>query len=55
MLAVAGGSGGQSSNNEVEPSQRAVLIVGHQPTLGRAAALRLSGVETEWSIKKGVL
>ena len=31
----------------------AVLIVGHQPALGRVAALLLGGVEADWSIKKG--
>lgn len=30
----------------------AVLIVGHQPALGRLAALLLSGQEAEWTIKK---
>ncbi len=30
-----------------------VLVVGHQPTLGRTAALLLSGSEAYWSIKKG--
>ena len=33
----------------------AALVVGHQPTLGRLAALLLSGVEADWSIKKGAL
>ncbi len=33
----------------------AVLIVGHQPTLGRLAALLLSGSEADWSVKKGAL
>ena len=33
----------------------AVLIVGHQPTLGRLAALLLSGAEADWSVKKGAL
>ena len=33
----------------------AVLVVGHQPTLGRLAALLLGGVEADWSIKKGAL
>ena len=33
----------------------AVIIVGHQPTLGRAAARLLSGAEADWSIKKGAL
>lgn len=34
-------------------SGEAVLICGHQPTLGRVAALLLAGVEQDWSIKKG--
>ena len=33
--------------------RHAVLVVGHQPTLGRTAALLLSGCEANWSIKKG--
>ena len=33
----------------------AVLIVGHQPTLGRTAALLLSGSEANWTIRKGAL
>lgn len=33
----------------------AVLIVGHQPTLGRMASLLLSGQEAEWTIKKGAV
>ena len=33
----------------------AILIIGHQPTLGRLAALLLGGAEAEWSIKKGAL
>lgn len=33
----------------------AVLIVGHQPSLGRLASLLLAGHEAEWSIKKGAL
>jgi phosphohistidine phosphatase len=32
-----------------------VLIVGHQPTLGRAAAVLLTGAEADWSIKKGAV
>lgn len=32
-----------------------VLIVGHQPALGRLASLLLGGQEAEWSIKKGAL
>jgi phosphohistidine phosphatase len=33
----------------------AVMIVGHQPPLGRLAALLLSGQEADWTIKKGAL
>jgi phosphohistidine phosphatase len=33
----------------------AVLLVGHQPSLGRLAALLLSGSEADWSVKKGGL
>ncbi|MGE5472475.1 MAG: SixA phosphatase family protein [Bacteroidota bacterium] len=32
-----------------------VLIVGHQPSLGRLASLLLAGHEAEWTIKKGAL
>lgn len=31
----------------------AILLVGHQPSLGRLAALLLSGAEADWSVKKG--
>ncbi len=33
----------------------AVLIIGHQPALGRVAALLLGGMEADWSIKKGAV
>lgn len=32
-----------------------VVVVGHQPTLGNAAALALAGTAADWSIKKGAL
>jgi len=32
-----------------------VVVVGHQPTLGQAAALVLTGREDGWSVKKGAL
>jgi phosphohistidine phosphatase len=32
-----------------------VVIVGHQPTLGQAAALALTGHPAEWSVKKGAI
>lgn len=33
----------------------AVLVVGHQPTLGQAAASLLSGEPMEWEMKKGAI
>jgi phosphohistidine phosphatase len=36
-------------------AQGSVLIVGHQPSLGRMASLLLAGHESDWSIKKGAL
>jgi len=32
-----------------------VLVVGHQPDLGRAAASLIAGINAEWSVKKGGL
>ncbi|MDR5779909.1 histidine phosphatase family protein [Caballeronia sp. LZ065] len=29
-----------------------VVVIGHQPTLGRLAALLMTGTEAEWSVKK---
>lgn len=40
---------------EKGPGHKAVLVVGHQPTLGQIAALLLSGSEANWTIKKGAL
>jgi len=33
----------------------AVIVVGHQPDLGRTAAFLVSGAESPWSVKKGGL
>lgn len=33
----------------------AVVVVGHQPTLGAAAALALTGSAMPWSVKKGAV
>lgn len=30
-----------------------VVVVGHQPTLGRTASFLLSGIESDWNMKKG--
>ena len=46
---------GWSDGGENGTGNSAVLVVGHQPTLGQAAALLLSGTEAEWSIKKGAV
>lgn len=32
-----------------------VVVVGHQPTLGQAAALALAGSPAEWGLKKGAI
>jgi phosphohistidine phosphatase len=34
---------------------KAVLIVGHQPTLGRVAASLVSGAEADWHLAKGAV
>lgn len=49
LLASAGWPDGGSGKS------RTVLVIGHQPTLGRTAALLLSGTEANWTIKKGAL
>lgn len=36
-------------------STQAVLLIGHQPTLGRLVAYLLSGEEADWNFKKGAL
>jgi phosphohistidine phosphatase len=33
----------------------AVVVVGHQPTLGQAAALAVTGRADDWSVKKGAI
>ena len=53
LLAAAGWP--DSEARTPEQKSRAVLIVGHQPTLGRTAARLLAGTEAEWNIKKGAL
>lgn len=37
------------------PDGGAVLLIGHQPALGRVASLLLAGEESDWSIKKGAI
>ena len=52
LLAAIGWPDG---GGDAKGGHRAVLVVGHQPTLGQAAALLLSGEEAPWTIKKGAL
>ena len=47
LIGAAGWPGGKQRS--------AVLLVGHQPALGRLAALLLSGQEADWPVKKGAL
>jgi phosphohistidine phosphatase len=45
ILTTAGWPGGEAT----------VILVGHQPDLGRAAAFLVSGEEREWHVDKGAL
>jgi phosphohistidine phosphatase len=45
VLDAAGWPGGEG----------AVVVVGHQPTLGQAIALALMGSAAEWSVRKGAI
>jgi len=50
LVAVGWPNGGDNATRN-----NAVLVVGHQPILGQTAALLLSGIEADWTIKKGAL
>lgn len=54
---VGTSSGPQSLLNAVDwPNWNgAVVVVGHQPTLGQAAALALTGKAADWGMKKGAV
>ena len=54
LLAAAGWPDG-GSNKQSPTGEPAVLVIGHQPTLGQAAAHLLSGSEADWPIKKGAV
>jgi phosphohistidine phosphatase len=49
LLAAVGWPGSKVSRGGT------LILVGHQPTLGRLAALLLSGGEDDWAIKKGAV
>jgi phosphohistidine phosphatase len=42
-------------SDTTQGSDTAILAIGHQPTLGRTAALLLSGEDAYWTIKKGAV
>ena len=46
---------GWPDGGEAGDGNSAVLVVGHQPTLGQTASLLLSGEEDSWTIKKGAV
>jgi phosphohistidine phosphatase len=51
LLAAIGWPDGSARGTE----NSAILVIGHQPTLGQTAALLLSGEEANWTIKKGAV
>lgn len=53
LLAAAGWPDGKAGAKVSRGST--VILVGHQPSLGRLAALLLSGEEADWTIKKGAI
>lgn len=58
LLAVIGwGDAGKATklSRGATPARPVRILVGHQPTLGRLAALLLSGEEADWSFKKGAV
>jgi phosphohistidine phosphatase len=38
-----------------DDAEGTVVLVGHQPTLGRVAALLMSGEAADWTIRKGAI
>lgn len=52
LLAVTGWPGGHDGESGPAGS---IVVVGHQPTLGRLASLLLAGHEADWTVKKGAL
>jgi phosphohistidine phosphatase len=57
VAALAGGAGVPAllSAARWPDAKEPVLVVGHQPTLGLAAAYLLAGVMQPWSVKKGAV
>jgi len=55
LAAVDWPQGMEVNGREGERAEGTVVVVGHQPTLGRCAALLLSNAESDWSIKKSAV
>lgn len=54
LLAVSGWPEGRGKETKVSRGGT-LILVGHQPALGRLAALLLSGEEADWPIRKGAV
>jgi phosphohistidine phosphatase len=58
---LAPGASGQTLLEEArwlgkrDTRARHIVLVGHQPSLGAAASLALSGVESHWTVRKGAI
>ena len=53
--ALAPGASPKDIRRAAEKHKGLVIIVGHQPDLGRAAAKLVADLRAEWSIKKGAI
>lgn len=54
-LAPGGSAAGVLAAAGWPHSRQAVLVVGHQPTLGEVASLLIAGEPLSWSVKKGAV
>lgn len=54
-LAPGCGAGAALAASGWPDADRPCLLVGHQPALGRLAALLLTGSEADWSIRRGAI
>jgi phosphohistidine phosphatase len=54
LVAVGWPDGAEFCKTSGKPGS-AVVVIGHQPALGRVASLLLAGEEADWTIKKGAI
>lgn len=52
---LAPGASAAAIVKAVQKHEGLVIVVGHQPDLGRAAAQLVAGARTDWSIRKGAI